>query len=195
MLDGSRDVGLYEIRLRLGHVRHVLELVVASGDAGRAAEVVDRNRREAALGEPEGELLVEAVQAADVREDRDPDRGRLLRNGPERSEPVAVRGAQDEVVVGDSRAGEDGDRGQGVGVEAHRRNRLTGRRPSRNAVVVSAMAEQSHRDEMNAAIRAQRERKAAPRSIASEPAQSHEPPPEPPAAPEPKSLFERLRGK
>ncbi len=57
------------------------------------------------------------------------------------------------------------------------------------------MAEQSHRDEMNAAIRAQRERKAAPRSIAPEPPSSHEPEPEPPAPPEPKSLFERLRGK
>jgi hypothetical protein len=57
------------------------------------------------------------------------------------------------------------------------------------------MAEQSHREEMNAAIRAQRERKAAPRSIASEPASSLEPVAEPPAKPEPKSLFERLRGK
>jgi hypothetical protein len=59
------------------------------------------------------------------------------------------------------------------------------------------MAEQSHRDEMNAAIRAQRERRAAPRSIAPEPPSSHEPAPEPepPAVPEPKSLFERLRGK
>jgi hypothetical protein len=57
------------------------------------------------------------------------------------------------------------------------------------------MAEQSHRDEMNAAIRAQRERRAAPRSIAPEPPSSPEPEPEPPAVPEPKSLFERLRGK
>jgi hypothetical protein len=57
------------------------------------------------------------------------------------------------------------------------------------------MAEQSHRDEMNAAIRAQRERKAAPRSIAPEPPSSQVPAPEPPAPPEPKSLFERLRGK
>jgi hypothetical protein len=38
------------------------------------------------------------------------------------------------------------------------------------------MAENSHRDEMNAAIRAQRERHAAPRSLAAEP-----PPPEAPA--------------
>jgi hypothetical protein len=64
------------------------------------------------------------------------------------------------------------------------------------------MAEQSHRDEMNAAIRAQRERHAAPRTIAP----VDEPPtapaavePEPPQAPEPppahKSLFDRLRGR
>jgi hypothetical protein len=68
------------------------------------------------------------------------------------------------------------------------------------------MAEQSHRDEMNAAIRAQRERQAAPRTISP----VDEPPPapaavepEPPQAPEPppsappahKSLFDRLRGR
>ena len=65
------------------------------------------------------------------------------------------------------------------------------------------MAEQSHRDEMNAAIRAQRERHAAPRTIApppDEPAVT----PEPEAAPEPeapaaepprKSMLDRLRGR
>ena len=59
------------------------------------------------------------------------------------------------------------------------------------------MPEQSHRDEMSAAIRAQRERRAAPRSIAeSEPEQAAEPEAAPPhPEPEPKSLFERLRGK
>ena len=51
------------------------------------------------------------------------------------------------------------------------------------------MAEQSHREEMSAAIRAQRERQAVPRSIAS----SEERPPEPP--PKPKRLIERLLGK
>jgi len=56
------------------------------------------------------------------------------------------------------------------------------------------MPEQSHRDEMSAAIRAHRERQAAPRSLAQpepEPAPEHEPEPEP----EPKSLLDRLRGK
>jgi hypothetical protein len=63
------------------------------------------------------------------------------------------------------------------------------------------MAEQSHRDEMNAAIRAQRERHAAPRTIA--PTDEPAAPPEPEAAPEPaprapaprKSLRDRLRGR
>jgi hypothetical protein len=48
------------------------------------------------------------------------------------------------------------------------------------------MAEQSHRDEMNAAIRAQRERHAAPKTITpvDEPAAEAPEPPEEPAATE-----------
>jgi hypothetical protein len=83
------------------------------------------------------------------------------------------------------------------------------------------MAEQSHRDEMNAAIRAQRERHAAPKTIApvddpaaetpehddSDAPEAAATPPEAPAppqsapppvaeTPEPrKSLFDRLRGR
>ncbi|HLY39072.1 MAG TPA: hypothetical protein VKU61_13600 [Candidatus Binatia bacterium] len=60
------------------------------------------------------------------------------------------------------------------------------------------MAEQSHREEMSAAIRAQRERQAVPRSIApSDDAPAPQPPP-PVAEDEPDSrrrLFDRLRGK
>jgi hypothetical protein len=62
------------------------------------------------------------------------------------------------------------------------------------------MAEQSHRDEMNAAIRAQRERHAAPRTITptDEPAvvQAPEPAPEPElseAEPPRKRMLDRLR--
>lgn len=67
-----------------------------------------------------------------------------------------------------------------------------------------AMAEHSHRDEMNAAIRAQRERQAVPRTIAPEPLQVREPehvpvapPPEPPAdaLPEPKRRLGFFRRK
>jgi hypothetical protein len=54
------------------------------------------------------------------------------------------------------------------------------------------MAEQSHREEMSAAIRAQRERNAVPKTIASEPAP---PPAPPPAEPERrKGFLGRLRG-
>jgi hypothetical protein len=71
------------------------------------------------------------------------------------------------------------------------------------------MAEQSHRDEMNAAIRAQRERQAAPRTIAPVAELTPEPAMEPEEAPviEPqvaetqvvetqrKSMLDRLRGR
>jgi hypothetical protein len=59
------------------------------------------------------------------------------------------------------------------------------------------MSEQSHREEMSAAIRAQRERRAAPRSIAPEPAPAaeREPEAEQIAEPQRKNLFGRLRGK
>jgi hypothetical protein len=60
------------------------------------------------------------------------------------------------------------------------------------------MREQSHRDEMSAAIRAQRERQAVPRSIAPD----HEPPPQPEPPQEPQreeqprgGFLERLRRK
>ena len=62
------------------------------------------------------------------------------------------------------------------------------------------MSEQSQRDEMNAAIRAQRERGAVPRSML--PPEEDLPPPvrpEPPATPEPpaprRSLLARLLGR
>ena len=68
------------------------------------------------------------------------------------------------------------------------------------------MPEQSHLEEMNAAIRAQRERQAVPRSMVStenvrpEPAtaQSGQPEPAPVAAPEPepkRGFLDRLRGR
>jgi hypothetical protein len=56
------------------------------------------------------------------------------------------------------------------------------------------MADQSHREEMNAAIRAQRTRQAAPRTIAPEPSVTESLTLEPPQDP-PKTLFQRLRRK
>ena len=173
--DRRGDVRLDELRLRLGDVRHVLEVVAALGDAGRAAEVVDRDRREAALGEAKRELLVEAVEPADVGQDDDAGLGRPVRPRAERGELGPVGRRQHEVVVRDRRPGKNRDRRQRIGVEAHfGRNLLAGGR-RRDAVDVPAMTEQSHREEMSAAIRAQRERKAAPRSIAPEPEPAAQP--------------------
>ena len=60
------------------------------------------------------------------------------------------------------------------------------------------MAEQSHREEMDAAIRAQRERRAVPRTIATEATQASSPEQEPEPeskSPPKKSLLGRLREK
>jgi hypothetical protein len=59
------------------------------------------------------------------------------------------------------------------------------------------MTDQSHREEMNAAIRAQRKRQAAPRTIAPEPSVATSPcvAEREPLQDPPKTLFQRLRGK
>src|SRR5207253_204968 len=103
MLYGCGDVLLDEIRLRLLHVRHVLEVVIALFDARGAPEVVDRNGGVATLRKAKGQLLVEPVEATDIRKDHDADGGRLLRNRAERCEPVPIRGGQNEIVVRDRR--------------------------------------------------------------------------------------------
>jgi hypothetical protein len=60
------------------------------------------------------------------------------------------------------------------------------------------MGEQSHREEMSAAIRAQRKRQAVARSLAPPDESPPAPAPPPVVEPEPESrkrLFDRLRGK
>ena len=101
-------------------MRHVLEVVVALLDAGGAPEVVDRDRGVPALGEAERELLVEAVEPADVGQDHDPGAARLVGRRREGGEPVAVVRLEHEVVVRDGRAREHRDRRQRITVEAHR---------------------------------------------------------------------------
>ena len=49
----------------------IREVLVALPDPGRAAEVVDRDGRDALLAEPQGELLVEVVQATNVGKNDD----------------------------------------------------------------------------------------------------------------------------
>ncbi len=102
--DRRGDVRLDAVRRRLHDVLHVVEVVVALRHPGGAAEVVERDRRVAALREAERQLLVEAVEAADVGQDHDPRRGRLLRHGLERREAVPVGGLEHEIVVRDGGA-------------------------------------------------------------------------------------------
>ena len=118
--NGGGDVRLDAVGGRLLDVRHVLEVVVPLPGACRPAEVVERDRGVPALGEAQRELLVEAVEPADVGQDHDPGAARLVGRGREGGEPVAVPRLEHEVVVRDRRAREHRDRRQRVGVEAHR---------------------------------------------------------------------------
>jgi hypothetical protein len=102
-------------------VRHPLEVLAPLRDTGCAAEVVERDRRVAALGEAERELLVEEIKTADVRQDRDPRSVRRVGRGRERRQAVAVTRLQHEVVVRHRRARDRSDGRQRVAVEAHRR--------------------------------------------------------------------------
>jgi hypothetical protein len=104
----------------LGDVLRVREVVVALGDAGGAAEVVDRHGLVPALGKAERELLVEVVQPPHVREDDDPGRGRLVGMSRERGEVVAVGCLEDEILVRNGRARDYRYRRRGIEVEAHR---------------------------------------------------------------------------
>ena len=116
---GGGDVELDRRRVGAADVIHVREVVVALGDAGGATEVVERGRGDAAFGEAECELLVEAVQTANVGQDDDAIvRGRIGCCG-ERGEAVPVGRFQDEILVRDGRAGDGRDRRRGIEVEAH----------------------------------------------------------------------------
>ena len=101
LVDRRADVGLDLLGCRLWDVLAPGELVAALGDPRRAPEVVDRERGEPALGKPQRELLVEAVEAADVRENDDADPARLVGQGRERRELIPVSGFEDEILVRD----------------------------------------------------------------------------------------------
>ena len=119
MLDGGSNVGLDSRWRGLRDVLHVREVLVAFRDSGRPPEVVDRERRDAALGETKCELLVEAVEPADVREDDDAASARLSRPRGERREPVPVGGLDRKVFMFDCRSGDDGNRRRGFQLVAH----------------------------------------------------------------------------
>ena len=108
--DAGGDVCLHRGSRRLLDVRHVLEAVVTLRCPRGAPEVVEGDGGHAALRKPQRELLVEAIQAADVREDDDADLRRLCRSRGESGEPVAVVRLQRQILVRDGRAADDRDR-------------------------------------------------------------------------------------
>ena len=119
VFDGGADVGLHSLRRGLADLLHVVPVVVTLCHPGSAAEVVECNGGEATLSQTEGDLLVEAVEAADVREDHDTDGRRVLWHRCERGEAVPVTCVQDEVLVRDGGAPDDRDRRNRVELEAH----------------------------------------------------------------------------
>ena len=117
--DTRRDVGLHVRRRRLLDMRHVLEVVAAFLDAGRPPEVVEREPGVPALREPQRQFFVEPVEAADIGQDHDADRARVIRSREECGEPVPVGSLEKEVVVRNGRPRYRRDRRCGVEVEAH----------------------------------------------------------------------------
>ncbi len=97
-----------------------VEVGVPGGQAGRAAVDVEGHDVEPGLGEAAGEVLVEGVQAATVREEEDAAAVGDARGGAEGIEPVAVgRSDLQPALLGD-RPGDDGGGGRAaVGGVAH----------------------------------------------------------------------------
>ena len=124
ILDRGGGVGLDAFRRRLLDVLRVLEVVAALAHSRGAAEVVDRNRRITTFREAQRELLVEAVEPADVRQDDDADRARLVRQRRERRELRAVGRPQRDVLVRERAARDDGNRRERVELEAHQATTL-----------------------------------------------------------------------
>ena len=89
-------------------------------DARGAAEVVERERGVPALGEPQRELLVEAVETADVGEDDHADPRAVVGEREEPGNLGAVGRLEDEILgAHGGAAGDRRDRRDGVELEAH----------------------------------------------------------------------------
>ncbi len=122
-----REVVLDALDLELLDVWHVLEVLIAWPEARGPSEVVEHDCVISGLGEALGQIGVERVQPADVRQDHDPapPAGRF---GDRRGELRAVRGGQLELLGAraprDRRQEEVGgwSRWAGVEVKAHGRH-------------------------------------------------------------------------
>ena len=118
--DAGRDVGGDPAPRRRRDVGHVLEALAAVVVGRRPPEPVDRQRIDPVLREPQRQLLVERVQAADVREQQDGRAVRLRGPGEERRGLVAVGGDDGRPGAVEGAAGDGLDRRVAVEIEAHR---------------------------------------------------------------------------
>ena len=100
-------------------MRPEVELGVALGVAGGAAEVVDRDSVNADLGEADREFFVEAEEAAHVGQNDHPGSGGRLSPRVEGGELGSVGGGQGQVFNVDRGSGDRGDGGQRFVSVAH----------------------------------------------------------------------------
>jgi hypothetical protein len=100
-------------------MRRVVEILATLPGPSGSPEIVDGDGIDTALREPQRELLVERVEAADVGQDDDPDAARLGRSGPKRRQRVAVGRGEDGPLPVEGAAGDRRDRWAAVVVMAH----------------------------------------------------------------------------
>ena len=98
-----------------------VEVVVALPDARGPAEVVEGDGGVAALGEAQRELLVEAVEPADVGEDDDADARRLVGRAANAANRVPSADSSTRSSCEMAAPRMIGDRRQGVELEAQAR--------------------------------------------------------------------------
>ena len=107
--DSRADIGLNTVGSRLLDVLHVLEIVAALRDPGGATEVVECHGRDASLGEPQRQFLVEPVEAAHIREDHDAHVDGLLRGRRKGGECIPVGRLEHEILMRDCGAADHRD--------------------------------------------------------------------------------------
>jgi hypothetical protein len=81
---------------RVLEMRPVVERSSAVADPCRPAVLVDRHGMHPRVGEPERELLIEAVEASDVGEDHHPRRLGSVGRRREGGQAVPIRGFQND---------------------------------------------------------------------------------------------------
>jgi aspartate kinase len=117
--DAGADVGRDAGPRRRPEMRTVIKVVAARLGAGRAPEPVDRKRVHAALRQPQGQLFVVRMEAANIGEDHHRAARPRRRSCPERGEPVAVGRLQLDALPVQCAAGDGLDRWTAVEIEAH----------------------------------------------------------------------------